>query len=198
MFLFIKIAIAVTIIAIASYVNIDAIWAWVSNWKSETVMIVTAIASIVIAGIASLATVMQGVHNREHNRRSVQPLLTCVHDFKKSGNITYVQFDILNSGTGPAIIKNFISVVDGKELTRNDVKEHYKFFDVNTQGFGVMLVGFTGPDSIIRVGEQQNLWTFEYDRTTHNADFIDRMKLVIEYQSIYRDRVFTYSPKELK
>ncbi len=162
------------------------------------VEIVIAAVSGIIALIALQANIREGEATRKHNKLSVQPLLTCAHDFKKNGNITYVKFDILNSGTGPAIIKNFISEVDGKELTRNDIKEYYKFFDVNTQGFKKMLVGFTGPDSIIRVGEQQNLWTFEYDRTTHNADFIDRMKLVIEYQSIYRDRVFTYSPEELK
>ncbi len=155
------------------------------------VEIVIAAVSGIIALIALQANIREGEATRKHNKLSVQPLLTCAHDFRKKGNIRYVEFDLLNSGTGPAIIKNFILEVDGKELTRNDVKEYSKFFNSNTQGFRKMLVGFTGPDSIIRVGDPSNLWTFEYDKTTHNADFIDRVKLVIEYQSIYRDEIFT-------
>ncbi len=196
--LFIKIAVAVTIIAIASYANIEAIWAWVSSWEAETVMIVTAIASIVIAGIASLATVMQGLYNRAHNRLSVRPLVTSVRDIRVRKDKNGDSLEIRNNGTGPAIIKNVIHYLNDKVLTWDEF--HTLFYD-NTDGFEPRKVSFIKVGSVLAVEGVQNLWEVGYNPKNQNIDFLNNINIRIEYQSIYEDKLFicdTNSNFELK
>ncbi len=189
--LFIKIAVAVTIIAIASYANIDVIWAWVSSWKAGTVMIVTAIASIVIAGCALVATTVQGMQNRKHNRLSLRPLLGPKFYYKKvkSGKKRHTLI-LVNHGIGPAIIKDFILKFEGKEISRNNGTDYFAFLTKKIGLFDNTTANHCDRGGVVDAGERLILWEFEHDPITESRAFVDEIEILIVYNSLYKDEFF--------
>ncbi len=197
-YLFIKkhwvgIVIAIVIIALLFLGNIDAIWTWVSSWKAETVMIATAIASIVIATCALVATTVQGMQNRKHNRLSVKPYLKLINNITERGNKRFINLELENCGTGPAIIKNFILEFDGKEIARNDIKKYETFLAKNTSGLTFSNICFMGSNNVIKEGTKQPLWKFKYECGSQEDKFIGGLNMRIEYQSIYKDEIFIWN-----
>ncbi len=203
MFLFIKIVFAIIIIAIVSYVNIGMIWAFLSGLSADTIMIITAIASVliaflsgVVAVIALLANLREGKETRMHSRLSVRPQLTTVHNVTLKGSIRKEQLEILNCGNGSATIKSFVLEMDGKEITQNDFQEYHEFFKKKTVDFNSKAFGFIGLGTIIKAGDRQNLWEITYDSKKQNLDFLDNINFKVKYQSSYLDEVFIYNSKQ--
>jgi hypothetical protein len=78
--------------------------------KPDTII---ALAATVIALSAFVVAVWQGVETRIHNRMSVMPRLRI--GFVQSGKEP-IRLYVLNSGTGPAIIENFVVRRDGETI----------------------------------------------------------------------------------
>ncbi len=194
--LFIKIAVAVTIIAIASYANIDVTWAWVSSWKAETVMIATAIASIVIAACALVATTVQGMQNRKHNRLSLRPFLVAVGDIDRKDNVVYFDFQLTNRGVGPAIIKEIELLFNDKVVSSNDYKSYNVFLRNEMRQFVDEKIGFIDCGDVMSVENKQRMWTLKYPDTKNNSDFVGKLSLRIKYQSIYKGKIFIYDSRD--
>lgn len=189
MFLSIKIVFATIIIAIVSYINIDAIWAWVSGLE----------ASIFIALIALLFSIWQGFEIRKHNRLSAYTRIMG-GSFDKNvpmrDNMRHIGFQITNHGNSLAIIKNAILFFDGKEVLRNDGSAYIDFISAKTKNFEDVILRFVVSDGFMGKGEKLILWELKYDTETYNIDDIQKLDLQIEYESIYQDKTFIFDSRD--
>lgn len=153
------------------------------------------LASAVVAACALGVTIWQGRQNDRHNRMSVRPKLTASENYQDDDNGRTVTFELINSGFGPAIIKDFILVYDGKEVSKNNRKTYEEFLthlskDVQFQS----LYSFI-PDSSLLAGEKYELFSFRH-KHGQDVSFIDKLNLRVNYQSIYEDETFPYDSKK--
>ena len=157
-------------------------------------------AVIIIAGLALLLTVWQGWQTRKHNRLSVKPLLKITSDGSKPHRVQWLELKIINQGLGPAIIKNFILQFDGKELTRNNYRSHLRKLNEKLEGRGneVLKMGFLISDSVLKMGESNLLLNIKYDSEIYNMDSLKKIDILVEYYSIYKDKTFTCSTKDIR
>ncbi len=163
-------------------------------------------AVIIIAGLALLLTVWQGWQTRKHNRLSVKPLLKIIADerikpsFSNLSPIQQLDLKIINKGLGPAIIKNFILQFDGKELTRNNQKFHMDKVREKLRGkVGKdAKLSFLVSDSVMQAGDNTLLLGIEYDLAKDSTDGIDKLDILVEYYSIYKDKTFACSTKDIR
>ena len=199
--LFIKIAVAVTIIAIASYANIEAIKAIMPDLMAEAYI---AMASGVIALIALLFAIVQGWQNQKHNRLSVKPLIKCESSDGTDGDKRHVVLSLVNHGTGPALITNFILSFNGNPVVRNDSAEYASFLkeklnslNGNKKNLGI---GFIMRGSVMKIADELMLWDITYknkdDPDNQNIETIGKLSVRVEYQSIYEDETFIYDLAE--
>jgi hypothetical protein len=163
------------------------------NFNAETWI---ALASAAVALCALGVTVWQGRQNYKHNKLSVRPFLGTFEYSdtlnRKTGRLT---FELINCGIGPAIIKNFVLLYDGKEVSRNNRKNYYEFLQNLLADFGELEISMYGPGAAMQIGEKLLLLSFDYDLKKQDIGFADKLNLVVEYQSIYEDEVFTYDSK---
>ena len=179
------------IIAIADSVDIEMI----KTIVSVVVYILTRYLSIFIAGCVLGVTIWQGLQNRKHNRLSVRPLLMSLLSNKIEGGIRYYEVTLVNHGVGPAIIKDFILKFNGEKVSINDAKTYKDFLDKKMKKFKKTRTGHRTKNAIIKIGEELTLWKFECDKDEDIED-IKKLKIRIEYQSIYRDEIFFHPPKK--
>ena len=155
-----------------------------------------ALASAFVATCALGVTLWQGRQNYKHNKLSVHPSLGTFeyHDTisSKAGNLT---FELMNCGIGPAIIKNFVLLYDGKEVSRNSRKTYYEFLQDLLADYDSLEISMYGPGAVMQVGEKMRLLSFDYNLKKQDIDFADKLNLIVDYQSIYEDEIFTYDSK---
>ncbi len=199
MYLFIKkhwlgIVIAIVIIALLFLGNIDAIKAIGTGW---TPSIVVAVSSVFVAGCALGVTVWQGWQNDRHNRLTVKPLLALSTD-KRMGDdgINSYKLSIMNCGVGPAVIKNFILRYEGEEISRNNYQDYREFMSKILKGYSNASIGSLSPDSALGVGDTKMLWTFKYDPQKDDISFAKELDVLIEYESIHKDKIYIFDAKE--
>lgn len=73
------------------------------------------VSSVMIALCALAFSIWQGVQMRRHNRLSFRPHLdTWRHDDPVKG---YYAVDLINNGSGPAIVESFVVKVDGQQIS---------------------------------------------------------------------------------
>ncbi len=194
MYLFIKkhwvgIVLAIVIIALLFLGNIDAIKAIVTGWNSS---IVVAITSAFIAVCALGVTVWQGRQNYKHNKLSVLPLLRFEGSNSKGDGTGYVghyEFNIVNRGIGPAIIKTFILFSEDKKDSYNDYHAYTNFLNEMIKDFKNRNQSYLGRGSVLGNGEVQTLWEFNYDPDNQKIEDIEKLIVYVEYQSIYQDEI---------
>ncbi len=180
----------VMLIAIASYGNTDAIREWLVDLEAEAYI---AIGSGVIAVIALWANIREGKETRKNNRLSLRPLLTIGLDSYTKDNIAYTGVELVNKGTGPAIIKKFILRYDGKVKSCDNLKDYKDFLKKSLKGFVSITSGSYIPGGFIKAGEKRQLVGVGYTTETQKKkfdDFVDRLDICIYYQSIYEDEIF--------
>jgi hypothetical protein len=156
-----------------------------------------AIASAFIAVCALGVTVWQGRQNHKHNKMSVRPKITTMENFDDDGRNRTVSFELINSGFGPAIIKDFILVYDGEEVSKNNRKTYEDFLKekVKSQGCKIVNIVSFAPDSALLVNERCELLSFHH-RVGEDASFINKLDLRVNYQSIYEDETYTYDSRK--
>ena len=194
-YLFDKIIIWIAIIAFAITpavysLNIRVLWAVILDLEANSI---AATASAVIAGLIFITTLWQIRQNDKRNRLLVKPILTTISNTIEENDdddMLRLTLDVENSGTGSAIIKNFILEVNGKEITRNNIDKNQEFIERTSTGLYFENVGFMYPRSAIKAGGSQNLWTFEY-KDGASVGFVSGLNIRIEYQSVYEDEIFT-------
>ncbi len=182
----------VMLIAIASYGNIGAIWMWVSGLEDAVYI---AMASGVIALIALLFAIVQGWQNYRHNKLSVRPLLNFDDFSKERNNINYDTFHLINSGIGPAIIKKIELFFDDKVISCNDYKTYCIFLTKTIRDFTDGNIGYVPCGDVMSVGQKQLMWTLKYGKTKKDTEFVNKLSLRVEYQSIYEDEIFVFDSR---
>lgn len=150
---------------------------------------IIAVASAAIALTALAVAIWQGILMRRHNRLSLRPHLT----FRQMMSEANPQFslELLNNGLGPAIIRRFQVLIDGKR------EEHFE-----AQGWMALLdlIGLKGraigtscePDEFLASGQSLQLIKYESQptpiETRELRKALRRIEIHIGYQSVYTDR----------
>ncbi len=131
---------------------------------------------------------------------SVLPLLSVINeisvikDVNIKGDLHY-KIILSNQGVGPAIIKKFELLFDGETVVLNDTDAYENFLDNKTKEFTDRNFRQRTQGSVIKVGERLILWEFNH-REDQDTSEVAKLGLRIEYESIYRDEVFTLSVRD--
>ncbi len=163
---------------------------------------ITAMMSVIIAGTALWVSIRGDKRSERRANLSVRPFLTTITNQIKSEKDTdslREEVNVENCGNGAAIIKNFILEINGKEtarkeITRNDIDKNQEFLENNKSGFDFENVGFMYPNSLLKAGDSQNLYAFEYKEADISKIYLHpKINIRIEYQSIYEDEIFVFN-----
>lgn len=151
--------------------------------------------SAVIATCALGVTFWQACVMRKHNRLSVKPFLATTEGNDKKGDGGKVSFVIENCGVGPALIKSFALWDEDREVCKNNRKAYEDHVDKIMSGFRDILMSCFVPGFAIPVGSKHTLLEFSYSQG-QDISFIHKLNVVVEYQSIYQDEIFTYDSRK--
>ena len=187
--------VAIAIIPVAYLVGIGAIWAVMPDLTADTI---TKYVPIGIAIGAFLFSILQGWQNREHNRLSVRPLLAFDEITSIEVNVNNAKFYLINAGVGPAIIKNVDLIFDDKVVSSNDYKTYNSFLRNDIGRFIKGEIRYAPRDDVISVGQKQLMWTLQYRNTKEDIETVNKLRLRIEYQSIYKGKVFIFDTKDFQ
>lgn len=153
------------------------------------------IASAVVALCALGVTVWQGRQNDRHNKMSVRPKLTASEDYHDDDYGRIVSFELINAGFGPAIIKDFILVYDGKEVSKNNRKTYEDFLRHLSKDVVFQSMYSFIPGSSLSAGERYELFSFRH-KQGQDVSFIEKLNLRVNFQSIYEDETWEYDSKK--
>ena len=157
-------------------------WAWITTIPSETWIV--AFVAVCALGV----TVWQGRQNYKHNRMSVRPQLAVFEYSDTTETEKNVWLELVNSGIGPAIIKDFILLYDGKEVSKNNYKTYKKFLDEKAGNGELVYFAAFVPSSIIPINRPIKPFSFRHKHGQDNS-FIEKLNFYISYQSIYEDEI---------
>ena len=155
--------------------------------------------SMIIAISALVLTVWQAYITRQHNKLTVAPYLTTWSQADDENG--FYSIEIMNNGIGPALIKAFQVFVDGVEIKGPDSElvdkatkrlfGGYNYQTANCFLSSGYMMGEKNKHEIfcIKFTGQRKLNYQEYKQT------IERARLVIEYESIYKDKFIFDSNK---
>lgn len=163
-----------------------------SEWWGISISLASAVVAMCALGV----TFWQARIMRTHNKLSVRPLITSFMNQDVKGETGYISFDIENCGTGPAIIKNFILLYDGKEVVKNNINAYNRFLAEKIKSFAGTNIGCLVPEYPLASGRSFTLLSFHYDVQRHDVSFADNLNVIIEYQSIYEDEIRTYDSRK--
>jgi len=162
---------------------------------------------ILIAGIALLFTVFAILiswralmANIQHQKLSIQPLLTTNEDFTfrdKEG----IGIKIISCGLGPAIIQNFKLLWNGNEINDSNINIIYDLLDIHKVELGSIT-----KDGIFEKDALKWILRIPYTELPLNKDKIIKANEILEivkknlsytivYTSIYREQNFAYTLK---
>lgn len=159
--------------------------------------------SSIIAICALILTVWQLFVTRRHNKLSVTPYLTTwSHIDHDNGNYS---LDIMNNGVGPALIKTFQIFVDGRKVESQDLGLMEKTLEIL---FPTSVYKYSSYKSYLSDGymmatnEKRNLVSIQFVGQNFPTPeeikrISDRVKIIIEYESIYRQKL-TYDSSKFK
>ena len=197
-----RIAITIAIIAfaitLAAYsLNIRVLWVVILDLEANSI---AAIASAVIAGLIFITTLWQILRNDKRNKILVRPLLEFggyIGDGDKQKNKKNSKFEVtvVNRGVGPAVIENFILKIDGEEKSRNNSNDYHDSLEKLLKNFKPLMNTHLSSGSTVQVGEEIVVLRFKYNAKADNIDFINKVEILVEYQSIYKDEII---PKKYK
>lgn len=151
---------------------------------------VIAIAAVLVAIFALVATVWQGWTARKHNRMSVRPALDYI-DMRDSP--AALGLAIVNRGLGPAIVDGIEITVDGQKFVQMD--SEYKAFvahRVHNYGADGQFQSLAS-GSPISVGQSIVLFRIQVpherdERLLAATRFLSRIEFQIAYSSMYGER----------
>lgn len=148
---------------------------------------------IVVAVIALVYSIRSDRRNHRHNRLSVRPILNFQAQNKTQPSI--LQFELVNNGTGPAIITDIRLCLDGKLIKQPSSKEEWdRLFHTmgvevgrmrrRTQSFGLPKVLPHGKSAcLLKFYDFQGPDLEQLHRNTENA--LRKLTFQFSYTSIY-------------
>ncbi len=174
--------------------DIRVIWAVILDLEANSI---AAIMSAVIAGLIFITTVWQIWQNHKRNKTLVRPHLIILRGNAVAANTRHYKVTLVNYGLGPAIIKNFELLYKGKVVSRNSSITYKRHLTKMMKKFKNKGATHRTRDSIIKTGEELILWEFKCGKDEDTKE-IQKLKIRIEYQSIYEDDTFYYPLKKQK
>ncbi len=188
------IIVAIVIIALVFYKNIDAILLWRAELAGDAYI---AMASGVTALIALGFAIWQGWQNQKHNKLSLRPLLGSDLLNKRTDNMKYIKFELVNYGVGPLIVKEMLMFSDNEEdELGHSIKSYLDFMYKKLKGIRERQIGFLAPGSVMEIGNRLIVWGIHYDIQNENIDFIYNLDVKVKYQSVYEDEIYVYDTRE--
>ncbi|MGV3582153.1 MAG: hypothetical protein ACO1N8_07580 [Methylophilus sp.] len=170
--------------------RIADLWSWLSSNATN-----------VIALSALVATFWQAYITRKHNKLSVKPYLTTWTTTSSDG---YIIVKIINNGTGPAHIKSFNIFADNQKMIGESLEPHIKCLNLIFPEYQFIWYGsYFGIDYMMPATEQKDLIAIKFTgEKVPNRNEIDhrakRVKIVIDYESIYEEKFKYDSDNEVK
>ena len=150
--------------------------------------IILSVSAVFVSLCALVFTIWQARQTVKHNKLSVRPFLshTQIKDIDSEGQPIFSSV-LKNSGIGPAVIKDFILLYNGEEVSKNSISD---FIDFLHEIFGNDIEWFYSffPDSIVAIDESFDLFIVSGESAIKKATEID---IIIRYKSIYGDEIFT-------
>lgn len=139
-----------------------------------------------IATLALVASIWQGIETRNHNRLSVKPILTISRNYNLSINkrasglsdtIPTYELRIKNSGIGPAIFSSFNVFLDDKVIPVTNDKSPWVRFN-NELNFSQS--SWFGEGDVFTAGLNRKII-----KCYRNIELLKRLKIEVDYKSIY-------------
>ncbi len=121
-----------------------------------------AICALVVAVCALVATVRQGRQNYMHNKLSVKPRLMIATHTHKAKTDSEISCSLINSGLGPAIIKDFILIYDGVEISKNNSETYDAFWEEKVPNHESLHYGSLSPKSAIPINEPNKILSIKH------------------------------------
>ena len=146
----------------------------------------------VIAFCALGLTIWQACITRKHNRLSVTPHLTTWTHSDKAKNL--YAFELLNNGIGPALINNFQIQVDGQPIVGEGTEPIEKALKILFPQYQYSSwQSFVSKGYMMSAKETRNLVTIQFHgEKIPKPEEIEhakkRARVLIEYESIYKDK----------
>ena len=160
-----------------------------------------AIGSVLVASLAFGVTIWHAWTTRKHNRLSVKPLLNTWNDFGSFAD--GLEITLRNIGIGPALIESFEIYVDAKKVDGIGTDPINKaisiLFPVNTPT--ILYSSYLAKGGVLGVNEKIKVLSIKFPPNFFPSPPImehtlNRCKLIVRYQSIYENEVFTYDSLE--
>lgn len=162
-----------------------------------------AIGSLIVAIVVFCYSIRQTYLTREHNRLSVKPELTAWEDTSivsvPGGRETHHKAYLKNIGIGPALIESFDVYVDADRIEADGLAKIDKavalLFPMGAPRIAHR--SYLTKGGAISVNESVLLVHLVFPATTTPSQTLleqikKRVKLVVKYQSMYRNEVFAY------
>lgn len=157
------------------------------NLNIEFLQLITSIATVIIAVTAIFLTFRQLQITREHNHKSVKPLLS----FERHIDRIDYGFGIYlnNNGLGPAIVIDMCFFLDGKEITKINSGPWINILKKLNLNFSFIQTGYFDEDTVIAPGERKGLFFVDEELSTDQEkrfkEAIPKIEIEIKYKSIY-------------
>lgn len=146
------------------------------------------------------ATFWQAHLARKHNKLSVKPYLTSWY----TSNNEYHQLKIVNNGMGPAQINSFNIYLDDKKIQAEYTDQNHKCIEILFSGYTFEQYGsYLGVGYMMPAKEEKVLLAVKFTgNVMPSLDSIrqgaKRVKILIEYESIYGEKSTYDSSKEIE
>lgn len=154
-----------------------------------------------VALFAMIATAWQASIARKHNKLSVTPHIT-IWKHEDLQTLTY-KFELINNGVGPAVIKSIRIVVDGQLATGKELEPYRVVADKLFPNIPINISGsYFAPGFMLPAEKSLPLVNFQFAKnpclTKPQLDSaLERVNVVIRYQSIYKKR-YKYDSEKIR
>jgi hypothetical protein len=167
-------------------------WLTVEDPTASTVELLTLVATAVIALAALGLAIYEGRELRQHNRLSVRPLFT--ESIRISPAHERMCLLLENHGLGPAIIKEWKLIVDGKSCKELGIlrwEQLTAHLDLQELGESISY-GHFDPGSILAAGVSEELVGvksagYSKEKAERFRRTLARLTIVAVYESMYKE-----------
>lgn len=121
-------------------------------------------------------------------------MLTTFQAEDEKDNTYYSKIYLENCGVGPAIIKNFILLEGDQEVSRNNFRKNQEYIKQRIPAAENLYIGFCVPGYVLSAGTKHTLLEI-VTKTAQDIAAIEKLNLIVEYQCIYQEEVFTYDSR---
>ncbi len=151
--------------------------------------------ALAIALAALLYTIIQGLRSHRHNKLSLRPWITVTESIRETSREGHIIISIVNSGVGPAIIKEFILRSNDIVESRNNIPDYINFMRKKRDGITISPLAFYIPGSVIEANDKNELWEIKYKVTPENLRLVHKLSVSVKYKSIYQEEIFSYDSR---